>query len=221
MNDSFHSHTSIFPGSQKKLWPSLKPVHQLGFVLHGGTAIVLRLGHRQSVDFDFFTEHTLEKPPLLLALPYLSAATILQDTPDTLTALVPVDGENVKLSFFGSIDFGRVGIPQWTSDQVCLVASADDLFAHKLKTILQRIEAKDYVDIVALLQSGQHLETGLAGARALFGKSFQPAEALKALVYFEGGDLKTLTDEQRNTLIRAAGQIRRIPVVAKLSHSLL
>ena len=38
------------------------------FVLYGGTAIALYLGHRESVDFDFFTEQTFEPESLLAAL---------------------------------------------------------------------------------------------------------------------------------------------------------
>jgi hypothetical protein len=37
---------------------------------------------------------------------------------------------------------------------VISVASLDDILAHKLKTILQRVEIKDYADVDALIQSG-------------------------------------------------------------------
>jgi hypothetical protein len=37
----------------------LGPARSLGFVLYGGAAIALRLGHRQSVDFDFFSSRPL------------------------------------------------------------------------------------------------------------------------------------------------------------------
>jgi hypothetical protein len=45
---------SILPESQRKLWTELNQVPS-EFVLYGGTALALRLGHRISVDFDFFT----------------------------------------------------------------------------------------------------------------------------------------------------------------------
>ena len=45
---------SRMPPSQRKLWPELRPGVELGFVLYGGTAVALHLGHRRSVDFDFF-----------------------------------------------------------------------------------------------------------------------------------------------------------------------
>ena len=76
------------------------------------------------------------------------------------------------------------------------VASLLDLLATKV--ILQRIEAKDYQDIAAILRVGKLLQDGLAGAAALYSPSFQPSEAVKALTYFEGGDLAiNLSPEDR------------------------
>jgi len=51
----------------------------MGFVLSGGTAIALRLGHRVSVDFDLFTEKSLEREKLEEAFPFLGRSTVLQD----------------------------------------------------------------------------------------------------------------------------------------------
>ena len=39
--------------SPRALWPDLAEVPH-SFVLYGGTALALRLGHRISEDFDFF-----------------------------------------------------------------------------------------------------------------------------------------------------------------------
>ncbi|MDR3169883.1 MAG: nucleotidyl transferase AbiEii/AbiGii toxin family protein [Candidatus Peribacteria bacterium] len=38
-----------------ELLPYLKPFQEMGFYLAGGTALALYFGHRESVDFDFFT----------------------------------------------------------------------------------------------------------------------------------------------------------------------
>jgi hypothetical protein len=64
------------------------------------------------------------------------------------------------------------------------------------------------------------LSIGLAVARALFGKQFQPSESLKAMVYFEGGDLQLLTPQEKGTLISAAGSVRALPHVELASNSL-
>jgi hypothetical protein len=94
------------------------------------------------------------------------------------------------------------------------------LFATKLKVMLQRVERRDYIDIVALLRSGASLAHALAGARAIFGVAFQPAEALKALVYFEGEELATIQAEDRELLRSAASAVRDLPSVALRSQSL-
>lgn len=216
---SFSPHLEILPEPQLRLWSKLRRVADLGFALYGGTAIALRLGHRTSVDFDFFTARALDRASLEELLPFLRTAQVLQESPDILTVLVPSDAANerpVKLSFFGFITFGRVGEPQWTDDGIVQVASPEDLLATKVKILLQRIEAKDYLEVAALLGSGVPLARGLGAARSLFGPAFQPSESLKALIYFEGGDLKSLTEATRHLLIHAAtavGDLPSIPVV--------
>jgi len=62
--NTFQPRLDILPDSQRTLWPSLAPLQQLRFVLYGGTAIALRLGHRVSVDFDFFSSQPLNKPDM-------------------------------------------------------------------------------------------------------------------------------------------------------------
>lgn len=215
----FTPRLAVLPLAQQTLWSRLQPVRLAGFVLYGGTAIALRLGHRMSVDFDFFSAAPLDVDRLRAALPILAASgtTVLQSRPNTLTVLTP---DHVKLSFFGGLDFGRVGRPDLTNDEVMLVASAVDLLALKLKVIFQRIEAKDYRDIAALLNAGLDLPHGLAAAEALFGSAFAPAEALKALVYFKGGDLDTLTPREKNTLVAAATRTRSLPLVPLAARTL-
>ncbi len=232
MPATFIPHLDILPPAQRQLWPALGPSSALGFALYGGTAIALRLGHRPSIDFDFFSERPLDKDALRVSFPFIASATVLQDQPDTFTALVSSDiplvasGEDpgqhreVKLSFFGGLGFGRIGEPEIAVPGSVQVASLNDLLAHKLKVILQRIEAKDYVDIATLISAGVHLSIGLAGARTLFGLNFQPSECLKALVYFQGGDLESLSEQTRTILIEAVRSVGDLPSVPQLAEIL-
>lgn len=215
-------HFEILPDAQKELWPGLAPCMNLGFVLYGGTAVALQLGHRSSVDFDFFSRRSLDgeqEKKMLQAMPFLVEATILQKSPETCVYRTP---QGVRLSFFGNIRFGRVGSPWLTADGVLQVASLDDLLVMKLGTLLQRVEAKDYRDIAAMLRSGASLERGLAGAVALYGKQFPPSESVKAMTWFQGGDLDQLPETDRETLLSAARelQIHRLPDVRRISESL-
>lgn len=223
MSDAFQARLEILPEAQRRLWPELRPTVRLGFALYGGTAIALRLGHRSSVDFDFFTDQPLDRIAIHAVFPFLDRSQVLQDQPDTFTVVVPGGDSHdhpVKVSFFGALGFGRVGEPEWTHDRVLQVASPDDLMATKLKVLLQRVEARDYQDITALIKAGVSLERGLAAARAMYGYNFQPSESLKALVYFQGGDLDSLPRPERETLIKAVKAVRKLPMVNILARNL-
>jgi len=224
MTSVFKPCMSILPPAQKRLWSQLSRVSQLGFVLYGGTAIALRLGHRHSVDFDFFSDQPLDRQAIKAALPFLGEATTLQDHDNTWVVLVTDDRvseqEHVKLSFFGAIGFGRVGEPTLTDDGGLRVASLEDLMATKVKVVLQRAEAKDYRDIAAMVKAGVSLSHGLATARLLYGPNFQPSESLKALVYFEDGDLQTLDADEKKTLVDAVKAVRGLPKVSLRAASL-
>jgi Nucleotidyl transferase AbiEii toxin, Type IV TA system len=206
----------ILPEQQQELWPHLRPLAQHGFVLYAGTAIALRLGHRISVNFNFFNDRPLDRNSINDALPWLKTATVLQDDRQTHVVLTQA---GVKLSLFGSIGFGRTAAPQWTDDGAMVIAAPDDLLATKLKVVLQRAEAKNYIDVAALLGAGLDLEEGLGQCCALF-PDFQPGEALKALTYFGDGDLATVPQNARTILADAVRSVRRIPVVPVLSRIL-
>lgn len=196
----------ILPPAQRSLWPHLVQVPD-HFVLYGGTAIALRLGHRQSVDFDFFSNVELNeerKDKLLREIPWLDGASVLQHDKDTLTISVNHMGEPIKISFFGGLKCGCVCEPDKTADEVLCVASIDDLFAHKLKVIHDRAEGRDYQDIACMLAHGQSLARGLAALEALFGSSVPPMITLKSLAYFN--DLNEpwrLTDEMKIAITTA------------------
>ncbi len=153
----------------------------------------------------------------------MEQSTTLQDQNNTWVVLVPHENsgrEYVKVSFFGAIAFGRVGEPDFTDDGVLQVASFDDLMATKVKVVLQRAQAKDYRDVAAMVNAGVSLSRGLASARELYGPNFQPSESLKALVYFNDGDLKTLDANEKNTLVEAVKVVRDLPDIALRSKSL-
>jgi hypothetical protein len=217
---TFEPHWEALPAEQRAIWPELGASIKLGFVLYGGTAVALRLAHRRSVDFDFFTEHELDRESLQSGFRFLRASKVIQDRPDSLSVLAPSSNQAVKISFFGGITIGRAGMPERTTDGVVQVASLLDLLATKLKVMQQRIEVKDYCDIAAILSAGIALEDGLAAATGMYGSSFQPTEATKALSYFEGGDLTELSSDERRILVQAVTRLRNIPILPLVSKSL-
>lgn len=196
MMRTFIPKLDVLPPEQQRIWPQLSNAPKLGLTLYGGTAIALRLGHRESMDFDFFTNKPIDREVIRAAFPFASESTPLQDEGNTwvfVTQPQAGDSKGVKISFFGTVGFGRVGIPERTADNVLLVASLDDLMATKLKVILQRAEAKDYREIAAMLAAGVSLERGLSSASKMYGPNFQPGTSLRAMTYFDDGNLSTLS----------------------------
>jgi hypothetical protein len=109
----------VLPPGQREIWTSLAPAPQLNFVLYGGTAVALHLGHRESLDFDFFRSESLDKDQIRAAFGFIDGAAILQDAPDTLVVVAEMPSGPVKISYFGNIGFGRVNDPLQTRDGIC------------------------------------------------------------------------------------------------------
>ena len=97
------------PRAQRTLWPELDGTPK-EFRLAGGTGLALQLGHRTSVDFDFFAFETIDVRRLLTSVPYLKKAKPVQMEANTLTVLLDRSGP-VKVSFFGLPNLKPVAPP--------------------------------------------------------------------------------------------------------------
>lgn len=201
----FSLRLEILPPAQRSLWNDLGMIPRT-FVLYGGTALALRLGHRQSVDFDFFTNDSFEPTALLSHIAFLHGGRVDQRGNNTLTVVVDRGGE-VKVSFFGDVAMNHVNDPELIRDPEVRIASLLDLTATKLKTIQQRAEAKDYLDVFAAIEQGIALPAALSAATAIYGRTFNAMAALKALSYFADGDLPFLKAEVKQTLREAAQSV--------------
>jgi Nucleotidyl transferase AbiEii toxin, Type IV TA system len=218
MSGSFQPNLAILPPSQRRLWDELHAVPE-DFVLYGGTAVALHLGHRQSVDLDFFSDRPFEPAKLAARLPFLAGATVTQQEPNTLSATVDREGP-VLVSFFGLPDLIRVRPPHIAAGIDLRVASLLDLAGTKAAVVQQRAEAKDYRDLDAILQDGRvTLPAALASAGVIYGSKFNPQITLKALSFFGDGNLPLLPRTIQDRLARAAREVDldRLPIVSQWS----
>jgi nucleotidyltransferase AbiEii toxin of type IV toxin-antitoxin system len=219
-NDQFTPRLDILPLPQQTLWPELSTVPS-EFVLYGGTAIALHLGHRESVDFDFFGDRTFDATQLASRISFMADATITQREPSTLTATVDRGGV-VKVSFFGVPDIRQIAPPRMAADNGLKVASLLDLGGTKASVVQMRAEAKDYIDIDALMTTGKiDLPKMLAAGRAIYGPQFTPESTLKALCFFDDGNLRQLPEalkERLTTAVRAV-DLDRLPDIDSQSRA--
>ena len=202
----FFPRLDILPPSQRRLWPELVAIPK-DFVLYGGTALALHLGHRESADFDFFGGRKFEVRTLETGIPFLAGARIIQRAEDTLTAIVERGGP-VRISFFGVPELQRLAAPLVVKDNDLQIASLLDLAGTKASVIQVRAQARDYVDMDALMTlGGISLSSALAAAAKIYGASFNPQITLKALSYFDDGNLRALPEAMKLRLMTAVREV--------------
>jgi hypothetical protein len=181
---------------QRSLWPMLAATPD-DFVLYGGVAIALRLAHRHSADFDFFTRREFDPQRLYQTVPYLPGSEVLQMDLNTLTCRLA----GVKVSFFGLPTLGSAEAPERAADTGLQLASLLDLAGTKTSVIQKRAACRDYLDLDALLtQGGVDLLDALVAGRHMYGSMFSPQVTLKALTFFDDGDLHLVPMEVRERL---------------------
>jgi len=173
------------------------------------------LAGEQSVDFDFFTNQPISADLLSRSLPFLRGAELIQSEPNTSTFTMHREGE-IKVSFFGGLTIGRVVDPDRCEDNGVSIASLLDLAAQKMKVILVRAEAKDYLDIYTLLKAGITLPSALGAAKALYPE-FNPILSLKALAYHGESGLAAMPVEIREFLTAASAKVESVETISKIA----
>lgn len=175
----------VLPTTQRKMLRSLGPfADQHRFFLVGGTAVALHLGHRRSVDLDWFTHDDIDDPHQFAAR--LVAEGFAWKTkkiaPGTLHGTV----EGINVSFL-SYPYPLLDELVDISGFDCRMASLEDLAAMKLAALAQRGTKKDFVDIWALARHGFDLSQMVAWYRQKYATD-DVFHLISSLSYFEDAD---------------------------------
>lgn len=117
------------------------------FRLVGGTAIALQMGHRKSIDIDFFSNEKSDRAAIKKALHAKFQTADLFISEHSLSA--ELDGVRVELYDEWAMPFLR---PVVSADGLRL-AALQDLAAFKLSAITGRREKKDYIDLYFLFRA--------------------------------------------------------------------
>lgn len=217
LSQTLNPRLDLLPAPQQRIWGDLRDVPS-GFVLWGGTALALHLGHRQSVDFDFFSDTNVDFDNMLRGVPLLQGCQVTGRSAGSMNCIVDRDGP-VKLSFFAVPGVLSPTEPAHiVSENGLHVASVRDLSAMKVKVVQDRAEAKDYIDVDAILRlSDISLREALATAKHVYGTSFNPAISLKALAFFGDGSLQLLPEDVKQRLRKAVRDVdpSRLPSLTR------
>lgn len=152
------------------------------FYLAGGSAAALHLGHRVSVDLDFFTPKTFEIPSLLAGLGKFGSITVQQSSIGTFVGLLA----KTQVSFF-RYPYPLLETP--TDYHGIQIASLLDIALMKITAISQRGKRRDFVDLYFICQSGYSLSDLLELMPRKFPTLTYPSYHLvRALVYFDDAE---------------------------------
>ena len=165
----------------KRLGPLAR---QSGFYLAGGTAIALQLGHRRSLDLDWFTGSRLEEP--LRLADHLTEKNLPFRLKRLDAGTLQGDMSRMRVSFFEYRypllkPLGQLHAFDSQS------ASLADLAAMKLSAIAQRGAKKDFVDVYAIGCKVANLDQMLKWYQQKFGVR-DVTHLLVSLAYFDDAD---------------------------------
>lgn len=160
------------------------PLAARGFLLGGGTGLALVLGHRRSVDFDWFCTEAMGDPQLLARSLRDEGLGLRTDQVARGTLHGTVEGVRVTLLEFR---YPLQAEPIRWPERDLSILSLDDIACMKLSAIAQRGSRKDFVDLFALGKEHRPLPELLD----LYRKKFEIQEIghlLYSLVYFEDAE---------------------------------
>lgn len=180
-------HPAILARQQQCVVAQIGPaLSRRGFFLVGGTAVALHLGHRRSVDFDWFTLDIFEPLHVAQELRDEGIAFVTEDVaPNTLHGLV----RGVQVSLIRH-NYPLLGALRTWRDGIRIAARAD-LAAMKLAAVAQRGAKKDFVDIYALGQRGNSLRQMMRWYQEKYTIR-NVAHLLRSLAYFDDADPERL-----------------------------
>ena len=150
-----------------------------GTRLVGGTALALQIGHRKSIDLDFFGKMDSSLEDIVNELSEFAVANPLSST-KAMRFLV-VDGVKVDI-----VNYPYIWIDAPVIEEGITLAGERDISAMKLSAITNRGTKKDFIDLYFLLKKYSFDEL-----IAFYLEKYADAQlftVLKSLTYFEDAE---------------------------------
>ncbi len=179
-----------------------------GWTLAGGTGLALQLGHRRSVDLDFFRAETFDTRVLIKRLSERGTIAVQSRASGTLHVLL----DRIRLSF---LEAQAPLLFSGTRYRGLLVADPRDIAVMKILAIGGRGSRKDFVDLYFFLRSGGAIDTLFALLRRRFARiDYNEYHLLKSLVYFDDAE----TEPMPRMLRRASWSEVKKTIIAEVKR---
>lgn len=159
-------------GLTKKIEAIIEPVAGMEsikpYILAGGTALAMQLGHRKSEDLDFMMWRISKKDK-----PEVNWTSIEKELKEKVGEI-----ENFNMLGFDQVEFVVKGVKLsfYVSDNYCPVsepvsylvnirlADVYSIMAMKMEVMLRRMKMRDYYDIYSILKENYDISIGIEGA---------------------------------------------------------
>src|SRR3989338_4093187 len=153
------------------------------FYLAGGTALSLYLGHRDSIDFDFFTSTDFDSPTLMEELRTIFQGSKIEEKMSQLNTLT-LKIDEVDVSFF---KINENMLEPFVETGHLSLASLSDIGCMKLNALLGRSVFKDYIDLYVICKTVIPLNVLLEKAKIKY-PTVDSGAFIRALGYY--GDIQ-------------------------------
>ena len=203
-------HLEILPDEQRKLFDVMAKQEWINsFYLAGGTSLALRIGHRQSIDFDFFIHADFKIREIISRLRKLGSFELFDEAENTINGLL----DHIQISFF-KYEYPLLKKPyQYGSLKI---AELFDVALMKLEAISGRGNRKDFIDLFFLVDFFSLPELFKAYSNKYGTKISNHYHLLKSLVYFEDAENQPMPkmlkhvewSEVKDTIVQKVRQIK-------------
>lgn len=151
------------------------------FYLAGGTALALQIGHRQSIDLDWFSGHDFSNAQIKNSLSGLGVFELTNEAEGTIEGVM----DQVRVSFFRyryDLLFPLLGFEK------IKLADERDIAAMKIDAISSRGSKKDFIDLYFLLEKYSLKELIEFFEKKYRDIKYNKLHILKSLVYFDDAE---------------------------------
>lgn len=203
-------HIEILPDEQRKLFDVIAKQDWISsFYLAGGTSLALRIGHRQSIDFDFFIQKEFKNREIISHLRKMGSFELFDEAENTINGLLG----HVQISFI-KYEYPLLKKPDQYGN--LKIAELLDVALMKFEAISGRGNRKDFIDLFFLMDFFSLPELFKAYSNKYGAGISNDYHLLKSLVYFEDAENQPMPkmlkpvewSEIKDTIIKKVRQIK-------------